>query len=112
MYHASVHKHNRQFVSAELLFVACFGERDIATIVAKLFGGDDIVATTEDRIFESSMHKKKINLKEFARWVDMHCKEIVADAKAKPSYAVMKESIAVIVDGVDIWDGTEETKPF
>ena len=39
-YTQSLHKHNKQFISSDLFFIACFGEHETSKWIARLFQDD------------------------------------------------------------------------
>ena len=105
----SIHKHNKQFISPSLLFLACFGEHTTSTLVAKLFEGSHLQSLpTGD--YQSSFHNKTINLPKFYHFIMDHCEDNINEAKTT-DYERMKEAIRIISEGNDIWDGDGSMEP-
>ena len=65
-YTESLHKHNEQFCKGGLLFLACFGEKETAQIVAKflIHGeiGDATMRQYADQIYESPINHLMVPL--------------------------------------------------
>ena len=72
-YKRSLHKHNKHFTSSELLFLACFGEHETSTMVAKLFQEREILPP--DGKFKLPFHKRTIDLPDFFHFLMDYCSD-------------------------------------
>ena len=108
VYTRSVHKHNTQFRSEKLLFLACFGEIGISSLVAKLILGKEytIDNANNNMSFVSSIHDRKINLCSFSLFLFHHINVEVEELQKSDNFAAVGDVIEAIANGQDIWDGS------
>ena len=104
----SVHKHNKQFTSPELLFLASFGEFKTSTLVAKMMNGMNYVSEI-GTTFESKMHGKTIDLYKFSEFLLHYCVGEVEEAITLNNFKYMEDTIRAIAIRTDIWDMRAET---
>jgi hypothetical protein len=119
-YLISLKKHNAQFVSSDLLFLATFGEFETGNMVAKMlqcahekielqFDTPPIGEGLE--IFASTIHKKEINLVRFAEFLKDMCWTNAPAAVDKSNFTrLVRPTVFRIADGTNVWDGTTATK--
>jgi hypothetical protein len=119
-YLKSLEKHNAQFVSSDLLFLATFGEFETGTMVAKMlqcahdktqlhFDTPPIGEGLE--IFTSTIHKKEINLVRFTEFLrDMCWTNAPAAVGASNFTRLVGPTVFRIANGTNVWDGATATK--
>jgi hypothetical protein len=119
IYKLSLAKHNAQFVSPDLLFLATFGEFETGTMVAKMLvqcsteARDhlQVDALVEMTTFKSVIHRQDINLVDFSEFLNDVCWENVDAAIAKSNFGNLVEpSVIKIASGINIWDGAAATE--
>jgi hypothetical protein len=119
IYLSSLAKHNAQFVSPDLLFLATFGEFETGTMVAKMLI-QCAIETTEQPLhpflgqlatFKSAIHQQDINLVKFEEFLkDMCWKNAQAAIQQSNFVNLVEDSVSKIAGGVNVWNGAEATK--
>jgi hypothetical protein len=116
-YVRSLHKHNEQFTSEDLLFLACFGEGKTAQMVSRFLvltsGGEIEQARLEDLVYgfeedlkmHSKMHERNIDLKCFGWFLVRKCEESAKEAVNTLNFKDVSGIVERISHGQDLWNG-------
>jgi hypothetical protein len=119
-YVRSLHKHNKQFTSADLIFLACFGEGKTAQIVSRfllLTSSDEMAAgvdglvhgfAIDDLEMYSKMHKRNIDLTSFGQFLVKRCKESAKEAVNTLNFKEVSGIVERISNNQDLWNGEGE----
>eukprot|EP00978_Attheya_sp_CCMP212_P016496 scaffold43265_cov28-Attheya_sp.AAC.2 len=117
-YVRSLHKHNEQFTSADLLFLACFGEGKTAQMVSRFLlltcsnemeaGLEDLVYGFDDLKIHSKMHERNINLTSFGCFLVKRCKESAKEAVETLNFKEVSGIVECISHYQDLWNGKGE----
>jgi hypothetical protein len=114
-YKISLDKHNEQFASADLLFLAAFGEAATGRLVARLLVGE--VALLEDppdgppdpiSTFVSPVHERTVDLEAFQYFLLEKGARHLDEAVLTENFQLVAATVKLIADGRNIWDGSEE----
>jgi hypothetical protein len=123
VYFKSLVKHNAQFVSPALLFLATFGEGETGSMVARMLrfanenpehelcATDLLLEAPETRRFRSEIQKQTIDLEIFADFLVEMCWENAQEAMKTHNFNVLRPLILQIAGGRNIWDGSVASQP-
>ncbi len=109
-YSNSLKKHNEQYASADLLFLAAFSEATTGRMVARLLVGEETFADPPDAIktFESPIHARTIDLEKFGCFLKDVCFANSVAAAETENFKLVAATVKLIADGRNIWDGSKE----
>jgi hypothetical protein len=118
VYLLSLEKHNAQFVSPDLLFLATFGEFETGTMVAKMLqcATETIELQLDTPLgelatFKSAIHQQDITLVKFAVFLKDICWKNADEAIKQSNFVdLVQPSVFRIGGGANVWDGTAATK--
>ena len=107
---ASLIKHFCSWVSADLLFLSLFSEKETAQIVAKLVLGMEQEEAQLKEDFVSKAHGQQINLQKFANFVQKQCTAAcITTVASSPFVQENQVAIRLLSQGGNIW--TNSTLP-
>jgi hypothetical protein len=109
-YSISLNKHNEQFASPDLLFLAAFSEATTGRMVARLLVGEETFAIPPDAIktFKLPIHGRTINLEKFGCFLKDVCFANSVAAAETENFKLVAATVKLIADGRNIWDGSED----
>ena len=107
-YKISLDKHNEQFATPDLLFLASFGEAATGRMVARLLVGEATFADPPDaNSFVSPVHERTIDLVAFGCFLRDKCAAHSMAAAQTDNFELVVATVKLIADGHNIWDGSE-----